>query len=507
MAKKSSKQQKQRTQRLHIAILASAVILVCGMLGAALFAVSADATPAPIKSSLGNKCLDVYKNERKNGAKVQIWDCNGKVQQKWSLRSDGTVRVNGASFCLAVKQTSTKVTATVHLYKCDNKPAQIWQYDQTAKRLVNPNSNLCLGVKDGNKANGTPVWLMTCDNEAAQLWTPQQAVVPTTPTPTPPTPTPPTPTPTTPTPPTPTPTPPTGGTTTLNGPTGTWKMVFGDEFNGATLDTKKWQMCNSSFPNPKQAGGDLCRTSYNGEQQYFRVTPNNKNVQVNNGQLHLITTRENGRIYSGMVGTGPDVQGGGNQTFDANGKLVNSTYKLGETYGYKPTGFTYGFVEWRAKFPKGNGFWPSFWMLPMQQKQNGAWPNAGEYDIMEIPGNNPSQHVMTKHDDQASGGAPAQAKPPLGMTKYGFDSSTGFHTYALEWAPKTLKWYLDGKLEFQITNNNYIKNYPFYIMANLSVGGKDSWGGPGGPLHGGIDGTTPFPAEFTIDYVRVYQRP
>ena len=36
-----------------------------------------------------------------------------------------------------------------------------------------------------------------------------------------------------------------------------------------------------------------------------------------------------------------------------------------------------------------------------------------------------------------------------------------------------------------------------YIIVNLALGG--AWGGS-------VDGSTPFPARYTIDYIRAYQR-
>jgi len=276
-------------------------------------------------------------------------------------------------------------------------------------------------------------------------------------------------TPTTAKPPTPTTQPPASG---VQQPTigGTWKLAFNDEFTGSSLDLTKWIMCNPSF-------ASSCNP-YNNEQEKFRTTPGNPNVKVSGGQLHLIATKENGQVYSGMVSTGPN-----KWNYDQP--------------GYKGFQFTYGYYEGRVRIPKGNGFWPSMWMLPDQAKY-GAWPGSGEYDVFEIPGNDPTEYHFTAH--WAGGGVCGHACTP--QEAHIADASAGFHTFGLDWEPTGLTWYVDGKkMGNTVTDGGAIKKTPFYIIANFSVGG--SWG----PLNGAPDGSTPFPASMDIDYLRVWQHP
>ena len=83
-----------------------------------------------------------------------------------------------------------------------------------------------------------------------------------------------------------------------------------------------------------------------------------------------------------------------------------------------------------------------------------------------------------------------------------FDPSAGFHTYAVEWDPRDSSWYVDGDLTYKRTtattpwlDDAFSK--PFIIRLNMAVGGN--W--PGSPEAG-----TAFPADYEVDYVRVYQR-
>jgi beta-glucanase (GH16 family) len=256
---------------------------------------------------------------------------------------------------------------------------------------------------------------------------------------------------------------------------GNWKLAFGDEFDGAALDLTKWQMCNPSF-----------RASclpWNNEKQIFRTSAqNNPNVVVKDGQLHLVATKDGGQIYSGMVSTGPWPATFGPKPAD-----------------YKGFSYTYGYYEGRVRIPKGNGFWPSLWALPWQQQQGGVgWPDTGEYDNFEIPGNNPSEYHFTAH---WGGGFGECGHPCTPQTASISDASANWHTYGFDWSPDGLTWYVDGqKMGKTVTDPAAIKKHPFYIIANFSVGGD--WG----PLKGGVDAGTPFPASMDIDYLRVYQR-
>jgi beta-glucanase (GH16 family) len=266
------------------------------------------------------------------------------------------------------------------------------------------------------------------------------------------------------------------------GQTGSWKLPFDDEFNGTGLDLTKWIMCNPSFQ-----GSCI---PYNNEQELFNTTlPSNPNVYVSGGNLNLAATKQGSQIYSGMVSTGPNVFG------------YNQP-------GYAGFQYTYGYYEGRVKVPKGNGFWPSMWMLPDQNKY-GAWPGSGEYDVFEVAGNSPTTVHMTEHDGQ-NGGAGDAATTEIS------DTSASYHIYGFDWEPDHLAWYIDGKLARSMIctdtyanahpgvcntyrNTDAIKNFPFYIIANFSVGGN--WP----PLNGAPDSSTPFPATMSLDWIRVWQ--
>ncbi len=82
------------------------------------------------------------------------------------------------------------------------------------------------------------------------------------------------------------------------------------------------------------------------------------------------------------------------------------------------------------------------------------------------------------------------------------DATAEFHTYALEWDPVELRWYVDNDLyavqnAWSTTGGPYPAPFDqsFYILLNVAVGGN--W--PGAP-----DDGTAFPVTMEVDWVRVY---
>ena len=157
----------------------------------------------------------------------------------------------------------------------------------------------------------------------------------------------------------------------------------------------------------------------------------------------------------------------------------------------------YGRVEARVKVPSGAGLWPAFWMLGTDIDQN-PWPQSGEIDIMEYVARQPNQVFGTLHGPGYSGGQSYGKVYELGEPV-----ANKFHTYAVEWQPDLIVWYIDGIEYFRATPDDpflqgkeWVFNHPFFILLNVAVGGN--FGGPVGE-------DTVFPATTLFDYVRVYQ--
>jgi beta-glucanase (GH16 family) len=149
---------------------------------------------------------------------------------------------------------------------------------------------------------------------------------------------------------------------------------------------------------------------------------------------------------------------------------------------------TYGEFEARIKFPVATGLWPAFWIEGANVYQVG-WPACGEVDIAEINGSSPYLVTGSAH-------APHRFKHP-GSLVVSQPIDDGFHTYGVVWNPQGITWYFDGR---EFSHMNAYKGWPFdkpfFIILDLAVGG----GYVGRP-----DASTPFPAQMTVDWVRVYR--
>ena len=106
------------------------------------------------------KCLNDPASSTANGTKVNLWTCDGKSNQAWTVVQDSTIRVLGK--CLAASGTS------VVLWGCGSGFAnQEWQAG-TDGELVNAASGKCLYYPGANAANGSLPTMATCANVTTQ---------------------------------------------------------------------------------------------------------------------------------------------------------------------------------------------------------------------------------------------------------------------------------------------------------------------------------------------------
>jgi len=234
-----------------------------------------------------------------------------------------------------------------------------------------------------------------------------------------------------------------------------WVLDWHDEFDGATLDASKWVA---------ETGGHGWG---NQELQYYTGRP--ENLRVGGGNLVIEARRED---YQGSRYTSARIKTAG---------LVERMH---------------GRYEARIKIPAGQGIWPAFWMLGADIGSSG-WPRAGEIDIMEIIGKEPTLVHGTLHGPGYSGAKAHTRSLALEQGVLADD----YHVYAVEWEPREIRWYRDGTLFHtarpDTVNGDWVFEHPFFVLLNLAVGG--AW--PGNP-----DASTPFPRQMLVDYVRVYRR-
>jgi beta-glucanase (GH16 family) len=257
-----------------------------------------------------------------------------------------------------------------------------------------------------------------------------------------------------------------------------WSLVWSDEFSGTEIDRSKWTFDIGNWIVDENGNG-VTPGWGNNEKEYY--TDSNENAFIDDGKLIIKAKKEKVTDQFG--------------TYDYTSAKLKSKGLFSKKYGR---------YEIKARMPVGKGLWPAIWMLPEEDKY-GGWAASGEIDIVEAWGSKPNKVAGTIHYGEGWPNNKYTGKEYELPKKRGIDK---WHTYALEWEPGELRWYVDGEL-YQTQNKWYSKgkdnaanfSYPapfdqeFYLVMNLAVGG---W------FDGEVDETTKFPSQMEVDYVRVY---
>lgn len=251
------------------------------------------------------------------------------------------------------------------------------------------------------------------------------------------------------------------------------KLVFEDDFSGG-LNRTIWQ---TSFDNPIRRGG------YWADEQTF----------TENGKLIIRTEyKENGKYGPGWY-TG---------TCLSKGKLD----------------FTYGYFEVKCKAPAAEGLWSAFWMQcdNMANGDTNCGKNGAEIDIMESPYyNDPflaaqTYRNTTTHTVHVDGYGRQHKSKNSGFFRVNNDMYKEFNTYGVLWTEKEYIFYINGTETWRTGFG--VSRVPEYLWLSVEIAG--------GPDNANPDNTdnkftwagdirnnpqAAFPADFIIDYIRVYQ--
>jgi beta-glucanase (GH16 family) len=234
-----------------------------------------------------------------------------------------------------------------------------------------------------------------------------------------------------------------------------WTQVWNDEFEGGTLDAAKWQPETTTNP-------------ANNERQAYIP----QQVSVSGGN---------------MVITSENVPYGG------------KSYRSGRVHSVYTQ--RHGRWEIRADLPTSRGMWPAIWLLP-----DGNWPSQGEIDIMENRG---TQTGLTSSAYHFGTNPPYFHDYRYGeqtTAKFGVSQNyhTGFHTYAVEWDAKKLRFFVDDVHYLTLFDSDmggYLGRQTAQMRTILNTA-------VGGDFLGALqpNNTTVWPQQFLIDYVRVFNK-
>ncbi len=200
----------------------------------------------------------------------------------------------------------------------------------------------------------------------------------------------------------------------------TWKLVWGDEFNGREVDGKKWE---------KVGDGPRRRALWL------------KECASLDGKGHLIVvSKKKGKKYA------------------SGGVRSRGRFKHG-----------FGYYEIRCTVPDEVGTWAAFWLYDrcVGKVGNGGTDGA-EIDIFEAVWRGQDKVNIALHWDgygkahRSSG----WVVPTPGLNK-------GFHTFGLNWTPAEYVFYYDGK-EIKRTSAGGVCQVPLYVKVTTEIG---KWAG------------------------------
>ncbi|HEY0780314.1 MAG TPA: glycoside hydrolase family 16 protein [Gemmatirosa sp.] len=271
-------------------------------------------------------------------------------------------------------------------------------------------------------------------------------------------------------------------------PAATSEVVFADDFSGAALDRTRWTV--------RVTGPD--NGTVNDEQQAYVDDEASADAT-----LHIVHGTDAGGAPDGALRITPRARPG---FVTADGHHFDFVSGRLDTRGKFE--FTYGTAAARMKLPAGAGLWPAFWALG-----TGPWPATGEIDIMENVGD-PTWTSAALHGPGYSGNTPLvqRAVFPTGQ------DVTGWHVYAVDWAPDTLTFRVDDRVVYQVPRaaveryGRWAFDNPKFLILNFALGGgyPRAVNGVGG-AHPGLPDSTAGQiragaAAVLVDWVRVTRR-
>ena len=230
-------------------------------------------------------------------------------------------------------------------------------------------------------------------------------------------------------------------------------LVFDDEFSGTSVDRSKWNVRNNSWASNEESI-DTSRSS---------------NVFEGDGMLTIRAQREQYTAY---------------------GTTRSYTSGYLDTIGLASQ--QYGHWEMRAKLPTAKGMWPAFWLRSDH--------SPGEIDILEAIGGLSQMTVQTVFPNTNDGSVKRSHEFDVP------DTIGAWHVYGFTWTPTSMSWEIDGATVFKLTSGDasWVAtgfNDTMNIRLNLQVGGSMPK-----YFNKEVDSSTALPADYQIDYVRVYDR-
>jgi poly(3-hydroxybutyrate) depolymerase len=131
-------------------------------------------SPSPSRSNVmvvgtqSGRCIDVPGSSTSNGTQMQLWDCHGGTNQRWTYTASKQLTVYGNK-CLDASGQGTSNGTAVIIWDCSGQANQQWNLNANGT-ITGVQSGLCLDVSGAATANGTKIQLWGCHGGANQQW-------------------------------------------------------------------------------------------------------------------------------------------------------------------------------------------------------------------------------------------------------------------------------------------------------------------------------------------------
>jgi arabinoxylan arabinofuranohydrolase len=121
-----------------------------------------------IAGTPSGRCLDVPNSSTTNGTQLQLWDCHGGTNQRWTYTASQQLTVYGNK-CLDANGRGTSNGTAVIIWDCNGQTNQQWNLNANGT-ITGVQSGLCLDPAGAATANGTKIQLWSCATGTTDQW-------------------------------------------------------------------------------------------------------------------------------------------------------------------------------------------------------------------------------------------------------------------------------------------------------------------------------------------------
>jgi len=114
------------------------------------------------------RCIDDPNSSTTNGTQMQLFDCNGNANQRWTSTASGQLTVFGNK-CLDANGRGTTNGTAVIIWDCNGQTNQQWNINSNGT-ITGVQSGLCLDATGAATANTTKIIIWACNGGANQQW-------------------------------------------------------------------------------------------------------------------------------------------------------------------------------------------------------------------------------------------------------------------------------------------------------------------------------------------------